>query len=151
MPAITATTHDATFGVVSVTKSSSRPYSYAVIRVSDAGDVSASFHMTREAADKAASRPTPGVTRHVVPVEKRGIVLDPRNADAPFRLAPISTYSIIRFFADDRPTDVIVRGLTLEQAKAHCSRADSHGKDWFDGYTREPVADRNTPQKEESK
>jgi hypothetical protein len=72
---ITATTHDATFGVVSVTKRSSRPYSYAVIRVSDAGDVSASFHMTRAAAEKAGGRPAPGVTRHVVPVEKRGIVL----------------------------------------------------------------------------
>ena len=89
MPTITATTHDATFGVVSVTKRSSRPYSYAVIRVSDAGDVSASFHMTREAADRAGGRPAPGVTRHVVPVEKRGIVLDQYNADVPFGLTPV--------------------------------------------------------------
>lgn len=149
MPTITATTYDDTFGVVSVTKYSSRPYTYAVIRVSDTGDVSASFHLTRDAADKAAGRPSPGVTRHVVPVEKRGIVLDPSDPERPFKLAPVSTYSIIRFFADDRPTDVIVRGLTLEQAKAHCNRADSHGEDWFDGYTKEPIADRNTPQKEE--
>ena len=89
MPTITATTHDATFGVVSVTKTSSRPYTYAVIRVSDAGDVSASFHTTREAADRAGGRPAPGVTRHVVPVEKRGIVLDPYNADTPFGLTPV--------------------------------------------------------------
>jgi hypothetical protein len=62
------------------------------------------------------------------------------------------TYSIVRFFADDRPTETIVRGLTLVQAKAHCRRDDSHGNDWFDGFTREPVANRNTtPQKEESK
>ncbi len=86
---ITATTYDATFGVVSVTKRSSRPYSHAVIRVSDAGDVSASFHMTREAAEKAGGRPAFGITRHVVPVEKRGILLDPRNAEAPFTLTPI--------------------------------------------------------------
>jgi hypothetical protein len=89
MPTITATTHDATFGVVSVTKRSSRPYAYAVIRVSDAGEVSASFHMTREAADRAGGRPAPGITRHVVPVEKRGIVLNPYNADAPFGLTPV--------------------------------------------------------------
>lgn len=149
MSRITATTYDATFGVVSVTKYTSRPYTYAVVRVSDTGDVSASFHLTRDAADKAAGRPAPGVTRHVVPVEKRGIVLDPNDPVRPFKLAPISTYSIIRFFADDRPNEVIVRGLTLEQAQAHCGRADTHGSDWFDGYTREPVADRNTPQKEE--
>jgi hypothetical protein len=65
---VTATTHDATFGVVSVTKRSNRPYSHAVIRVSDAGDVSASFHMTRAAAEKAGGRPAFGITRHVVPV-----------------------------------------------------------------------------------
>lgn len=68
MPTITATTYDDTFGVVSVTKRTSRPYTYAVIRVSDTGDASASFHLTRDAADKAAGRPSPGVTRHVVPV-----------------------------------------------------------------------------------
>lgn len=89
MPTITATTHDSTFGVVSVTKSTSRPYTHAVIRVSDAGDVSASFHMTRQAAEKAGGRPAPGITRHVVPVEKRGIVLDPYNADVPFGLTPV--------------------------------------------------------------
>ncbi len=91
MPTITATTHDATFGVVSVTRLVSRPYTHAVIRVSDAGEVSASFHMTREAADKVAGRPAPGVTRHVVPVEKRGIVLYPHNADQPFGLTPITS------------------------------------------------------------
>jgi hypothetical protein len=89
MSTITATTYDATFGVVSVTRRSSRPYSYAVIYVSDAGHVSGSFHMTREAADRAGGRPAPGVTRHVVPVEKRGIVLDPYNADRPFGLTPV--------------------------------------------------------------
>lgn len=89
MPTITAATHDTRFGVVSVTKTSSRPYSYAVIRVSDAGEVSASFHMTREAAEKSAGRPAPGITRHVVPVQKRGIVLDPRNADTPFSLTAV--------------------------------------------------------------
>lgn len=61
------------------------------------------------------------------------------------------TYRIIRFFADDRPTETIVRGLTLEQAKAHCNRDDSRGNGWFDGFTREAVAERNTQQEEEIK
>lgn len=47
------------------------------------------------------------------------------------------TYSITRFFRDDRDTEIVVRGLTLEQARAHCQRDDSHGDGWFDGYTRE--------------
>lgn len=47
-------------------------------------------------------------------------------------------YAIIRFFSDpDRPREVIVRGLTLDQAQAHCSRADTQGDGWFDGYTDE--------------
>ena len=49
------------------------------------------------------------------------------------------TYRIVRFFGDDRPTETIVRGLTLEQAKAHCNRDDSRGDCWFDGFTREPT------------
>lgn len=62
------------------------------------------------------------------------------------------TYMIRRFFYADRPPEVIVRGLTLEQAQAHCQdpetssgtatspeaieRTRRYG-DWFDGYDRE--------------
>ena len=51
------------------------------------------------------------------------------------------TYSIIRFHqSDDKPNEVVVRGLTLAQAQAHCQRDDTRGGDydqgtaWFDGY-----------------
>lgn len=47
------------------------------------------------------------------------------------------TYRIERFFADDRPSETVVRGLTLEQAQAHCDRDDTQGDDWFDGYYEE--------------
>lgn len=44
------------------------------------------------------------------------------------------TYKIIRFYRDDdRPRETIVRGLTQEQARAHCRRDDTHGDGWFDG------------------
>jgi len=45
------------------------------------------------------------------------------------------TYKIVRFFRDERrePT-TIKRGLTLEEAQAHCQREDTEGEDWFDGY-----------------
>jgi hypothetical protein len=49
----------------------------------------------------------------------------------------MSTYKIVRFFRDDTPSEVIVRGLDLDQAQAHCQRDDTHGDGWFDGYEEE--------------
>jgi len=46
------------------------------------------------------------------------------------------TYKILRF-AVHKDTEVIKRGLTLEEAKEHCNRADTRGKTWFDGYEME--------------
>jgi len=45
-------------------------------------------------------------------------------------------YKIIRFKFEGK-NRVIKRGLTLEQAQSHCQREDTHGDDWFDGYTAE--------------
>lgn len=50
--------------------------------------------------------------------------------------API-TYKILRFFRDDRPTLTIARGLTLDQAQAHCRSAMTRGDGWFDGHEQE--------------
>jgi hypothetical protein len=45
----------------------------------------------------------------------------------------MKTYKIIRFrFNGSNRT--IKKGLTLEQAQAHCRRDDTHGDGWFDGY-----------------
>jgi hypothetical protein len=45
----------------------------------------------------------------------------------------MTTYHITRFrFEGDN--EVLVRGLTLEQAQEHCQREDTHGDGWFDGY-----------------
>lgn len=49
----------------------------------------------------------------------------------------MTTYRITRFYQDDRDSEVIVRGLTLDQAQAHCQRDDTHGAGWFDGYEEE--------------
>ena len=43
------------------------------------------------------------------------------------------SYKIIRFTFDGSPRTV-KRGLTLEEAQAHCRREDTHGEGWFDGY-----------------
>ena len=61
------------------------------------------------------------------------------------------TYKIVRFYRDDEELNrtVVTRGLTLEQARAHCNdpetssstatsaeavaRTKAHGP-WFDGY-----------------
>lgn len=46
------------------------------------------------------------------------------------------TYKIIRFRKSGSHT-IIKTGLTLEQAQEHCSREDTHGRGWFDGYEAE--------------
>lgn len=46
------------------------------------------------------------------------------------------TYKIV-LFRLGKPSRDIRHGLTLEEAQAHCRREDTHGKDWFHGYTRE--------------
>ena len=50
----------------------------------------------------------------------------------------MATYRIVRYFREDNITPkTVVRGLTLEQAQAHCSRTDTKGAGWFDGYQEE--------------
>jgi len=53
-----------------------------------------------------------------------------------------TTYKIIRFRKDSngfpkRTNKVIKRGLSETEAQEHCQREDTHGKNWFDGYTSE--------------
>ena len=48
----------------------------------------------------------------------------------------MATYKIIRFRFEGS-NRVIKRGLTLEEAQAHCQREDTHGEGWFDGYDEE--------------
>jgi len=48
------------------------------------------------------------------------------------------TYNIVRFYREEgKPSKVMARGLTLEQAQEHC-RDPKTKKDgvWFDGYTK---------------
>jgi hypothetical protein len=47
-------------------------------------------------------------------------------------------YKIVRMYqeAGKRPR-IIRRGLSLEEAQAHCRRPDTKAKGWFDGFTRE--------------
>jgi len=48
-----------------------------------------------------------------------------------------TTYKIVRFFRDGRPSRVIHRGFSLEDAQAYCSMESTHGEGWFDGYDEE--------------
>ena len=52
-------------------------------------------------------------------------------------------YKIVRFTFDKNHPDnhkVIKRGLTLEEAQAHCQRDDTREKGvWFDGYSLDPL------------
>ena len=43
-------------------------------------------------------------------------------------------YNIIRYNMN-KPNKIIKRGVTLEEARFHCSCKDTKGDDWFDGYT----------------
>lgn len=48
------------------------------------------------------------------------------------------TYAIVRYRQNPATGDVTARvtrrGLTLDQAQAHCSDDKTHGPNWFDGY-----------------
>jgi hypothetical protein len=51
-----------------------------------------------------------------------------------------TTYRIVRIYqASHRRPCTIETGLTLEEAQAHCSRPDTRGETWFDGYEQEVV------------
>ena len=49
------------------------------------------------------------------------------------------TYKIVRFWKDGQHRNTIIRrGLTLQEAREHCSRMDTHKEGvWFDGFTRQ--------------
>lgn len=51
----------------------------------------------------------------------------------------MATYKIKRFWRDDeqRNGEVVKRGLSLEEAQAHCSDPSTRGEGWFDGYEEE--------------
>lgn len=51
----------------------------------------------------------------------------------------MSTYRVVRFYRDSwlTPQEVVTRGLSLEEAQAHCKREDTRGDGWFDGYEEE--------------
>jgi len=53
---------------------------------------------------------------------------------------PDRLYKIIRF-RHDGLNQVIERGLTLDEAQAHCEREDTHGEGWFDGYEYDVLTD----------
>ncbi len=48
-------------------------------------------------------------------------------------MANPAIYRVIRFSMTE-PKEEIKDGLTLEEARAHCRRDDTHGEGWFDGY-----------------
>jgi hypothetical protein len=47
-------------------------------------------------------------------------------------------YEIVRFHRGDTPSTVVKVVDTLEEAKEWCSRDDTHGDDWFDGFREIP-------------
>ena len=48
------------------------------------------------------------------------------------------TYTINRFYSDDRPAEMIQTGLTLDEARNHCNDPDTSVEgQWFDGYEAE--------------
>ena len=57
-----------------------------------------------------------------------------------FLLNAPMTYKIVRFYAPhlNKNNRVIQRGLTLEEAQAHCKDPDTRkAGEWFDGYDAE--------------
>lgn len=59
---------------------------------------------------------------------------DPASDDPEFD--EVTTYKIKRFRFQGETT-IEARGLTLAEAQEWCSREDTHGDGWFDGYEAE--------------
>ena len=53
------------------------------------------------------------------------------------------TYSIIRIYHPDlnKQSRIIKKGLSLEEAQAHCEDPRTSTDDWFDGFEREEQED----------
>ena len=58
----------------------------------------------------------------------------------------MSTYKVMRFYADNRERRVLQTGLTLDEAQEHCNDPETSSRTtttdddpgtWFDGYERE--------------
>ena len=49
----------------------------------------------------------------------------------------METYKIIRFTQHGNNQRTVKTGLTLEEAKEHCTDEATHGEGWFDGYAEE--------------
>jgi hypothetical protein len=45
------------------------------------------------------------------------------------------SYKIVRYY-EDKPNRTVKKGVTLEDARKHCSKKSSRGRGWFDGYTK---------------
>jgi hypothetical protein len=45
------------------------------------------------------------------------------------------THAIIRRFRDSKKAQFVKWCYSLKEAQQYCSRDDTHGKDWFDGYS----------------
>ena len=61
---------------------------------------------------------------------------------------PDRLYKIIRFRRDGL-NQVLERGLTLDEAQAHCEREDTHGEGWFDGYEYDVLTDEDRAEREQ--
>ena len=75
-----------------------------------------------------------------------------KKADLEKIIASEPTYSIVRFFKNNHPRQIIKKGLSLEEAKEHCSDPEASSAtceeesnikltekmgDWFDGFYEE--------------
>ncbi len=48
------------------------------------------------------------------------------------------TYKVIKFYREEgKSSEVVERGLTLDEAQEICNSASTKGEDWFYGYTAE--------------
>jgi len=53
-------------------------------------------------------------------------------------MAKEKKYKIVRYNVDLAVRNrVVKRNCTLKDAREHCRKASTHGKNWFDGYTKQ--------------
>lgn len=91
------------------------------------------FHTAGNMLDATGNSALDHLGREIISAGAINEVIDGLNDMFP----PEPTYSVVRFYLDDKAADILLTGLTMEEAKYECSKTDLSGDGYINGYLKE--------------